>query len=157
MDCGDFGSNKSKSEILKVEYLLKGVSLLKYDAINLAEKELQYGRDFLSKMQTSYNLPFVSANVYDSKTDKLFAKPYVIKQAGELKFGIFGVTIARLSDIRDHFKRVQPGRQKSTTTQTNGQTRTDFLPVTEQTCLRCHTKDNSPHFEYEKYLAKVKH
>ena len=71
------------------------MSLLKYDAINLAEKDLQYGRDFLSKMQATYNLPFVSANVYDSKTDELFARPYVIKQSEALTVGIFGVTVSQ--------------------------------------------------------------
>jgi hypothetical protein len=95
VDGGDFGSNKSKSQILKVEYLLKGMALLNYDAINLGEKDLQYGREFLSEMQSAYRLPFVSANVYDLETGKLFARPYVIKQAGGLKFGIFGVALAQ--------------------------------------------------------------
>jgi len=31
------------------------------------------------------------------------------------------------------------------------------LPVTEQTCKRCHTNKNSPDFDYKKYLLQVKH
>ncbi|KPK02546.1 MAG: hypothetical protein AMK71_01975 [Nitrospira bacterium SG8_35_4] len=30
-------------------------------------------------------------------------------------------------------------------------------PVTVQVCLKCHTKDNSPDFNYEVYLKKVMH
>jgi hypothetical protein len=29
--------------------------------------------------------------------------------------------------------------------------------ITEDTCLDCHTKHNSPEFEYEKYLRKIRH
>ncbi|MFQ5864853.1 MAG: multiheme c-type cytochrome [bacterium] len=94
MDCGDFGGRKVKSQYLKVRYLLKGMSLLKYDAINLAEKDLQYGREFLEDLRKEYQLPFISANVHYSGTKKLFAKPYVIKKLGGVKIGIFGVTKA---------------------------------------------------------------
>jgi 2',3'-cyclic-nucleotide 2'-phosphodiesterase (5'-nucleotidase family) len=68
------------------------MSLLKYDAINLAERDLQYGTEFLKNMKNKYDLPFVSANVYYSGTKKLFAKPYIIRERGGLKIGIFGVT-----------------------------------------------------------------
>lgn len=68
------------------------MSLLKYDAINLAERDLQYGAEFLKKMKNKYRLAFISANVYYSGTKKLFAQPYIIKKRGGLKIGIFGVT-----------------------------------------------------------------
>ena len=68
------------------------MALLGYDAINLGEKDLQYGREFLEQMRNNYQLPFISANVYDSDTDQLFASPYLIKEIGAIKVGIFGVT-----------------------------------------------------------------
>jgi len=92
VDCGDFGSTKVKSQIFKVNYLLTGMALLNYDAINLGEKDLQYGSEFLSEMGKMHKLPFVSANVYKYGTEELFAQPYLIKQKGNLKIGIFGVT-----------------------------------------------------------------
>ncbi|MFQ5636812.1 MAG: multiheme c-type cytochrome [bacterium] len=95
VDGGDFGSSKSKSQILKVEYLLKGMSLLKYDAITLGEKDLQYGVAFLEEMRDKFHLPFISANIYDIAKDKLFAEPYIIKTVKGRKFGIFGVTLAQ--------------------------------------------------------------
>ena len=30
-------------------------------------------------------------------------------------------------------------------------------PVTKSTCLKCHTKSNSPDFRYPAYLKKIKH
>jgi hypothetical protein len=32
-----------------------------------------------------------------------------------------------------------------------------MMPVTESVCLKCHTKDNSPDFDYPVYLEKIKH
>jgi len=92
VDCGDFGSTKVKSEIFKVNYLLTGMALLNYDAINLGEKDLQYGTEFLNEINKMHKLPFISANVYKYGTEELFAKPYLIKKKGNLKIGIFGVT-----------------------------------------------------------------
>jgi len=92
VDCGDFGSTKVKSQIFKVSYLLSGMALLNYDAINLGEKDLQYGAEFLGAIGKMHKLPFISANVYKYGTEELFVKPYLIKQKGNLKIGIFGVT-----------------------------------------------------------------
>lgn len=69
------------------------MSILDYDALNLADKDLQYGKAFLEQMQKQYHLPFISANVYHRGSDELFVKPYVIKQVGGLKIGIFGVAM----------------------------------------------------------------
>jgi mono/diheme cytochrome c family protein len=30
-------------------------------------------------------------------------------------------------------------------------------PIAKDVCLKCHTRENSPEFEYEKYLEKIKH
>jgi hypothetical protein len=68
------------------------MALLNYDAINLGEKDLQYGSEFLNEIGKMHKLPFVSANVYKYGTEELFAEPYLIKQKGNLKIGIFGVT-----------------------------------------------------------------
>jgi 2',3'-cyclic-nucleotide 2'-phosphodiesterase (5'-nucleotidase family) len=38
-----------------------------------------------------------------------------------------------------------------------GGTRPHFAPVTEKTCRRCHDRDNSPGFQLESYLAKIRH
>ncbi|RMF61801.1 MAG: hypothetical protein D6743_13085 [Calditrichaeota bacterium] len=92
VDCGDFGSSKAEPQRLKVDYLIKGMGLLHYDAINLGEKDLQYGIEYLTEKQKAYHLPFISANVYRAGTEELFAKPYVIVKKHGVKVGIFGVT-----------------------------------------------------------------
>ncbi len=92
MDGGDFGSNLSEEQKHKVAFLLRGMAMLNYDAINLADKDLQYGKQFLQEMDDEHDLPFISANVYHHGTDELFAEPYRIKTVGSTRIGIFGVT-----------------------------------------------------------------
>ncbi len=94
VDVGDFGGTKTKSQLLKVRYLLKGMHLLNYDAINLADKDLQYGRGFLDELRQQLRLPFISANVYDAETGQRFAQPYVLKEVNGSTVAIFGVTMA---------------------------------------------------------------
>jgi len=92
VDCGDFGSLKSEFQQHKIGYLLRGMALLNYDAINLGERDLQYGKDFLARMQSKHNLPFISANVLLTGSGRRFTDAYVIKRIGKVKVGIFGIT-----------------------------------------------------------------
>ncbi len=91
MDCGDFGTTVSEAQKTKVTFLLRGMAALHYDAINLGEKDLQYGSEFLTEMRNDHQLPFVSANVYKYGSEELFADPYVIKEVDGTRVGIFGV------------------------------------------------------------------
>ncbi len=97
VDSGDFGSAKSDFQRYKVQYLLEGMSMFHYDAINLGEKDLQYGRDFLERMKKKYHLPFISANVLLIGTENLFTDPFVIKKIAGKKVGIFGVTTPKIA------------------------------------------------------------
>lgn len=77
--------------------------LLGYDVVNLGEWDFVYGARFLLEMRNKYQIPFVSANVYDVESGKPFVEPYLIKRLddkkslgsnfGELKVGIFGLTM----------------------------------------------------------------
>ncbi|MDZ7260907.1 MAG: hypothetical protein ONB05_02145 [candidate division KSB1 bacterium] len=93
LDVGDFVGGSGKINELRAEYLLKGFSLLNYDAINLGERDFLLGSKFLQKMKQKYHLPFISANVYEVATGELFTEPFVIKKfrGTNLKVGIFGL------------------------------------------------------------------
>lgn len=103
VDCGDFGSTLSEKEKTKVGHLLKGMAMMGYDAINLAEKDLQYGAEFLQSAQKEHKLPFISANIYDKSSGKLFAKPYVVKEINGFKVGIFGIETDAANPRLVHF------------------------------------------------------
>ena len=79
--------------------------MLKYDAINLGERDFLSGPTFLQNMKKEYDLPFISANVFQPDSTSKFTEPYVIKKLkgrkhGDikiqpLKVGIFGIMLKR--------------------------------------------------------------
>jgi hypothetical protein len=105
LDSGDIIGGRGKKEQLKGEFLLKALSQLKYDVINLGERDFLPGLQFLMDMKDKYNLPFISANVFQPDGKKQVFPPYVIKelkgfQHGDTfippaRIGIFGVMMYR--------------------------------------------------------------
>jgi 5'-nucleotidase/UDP-sugar diphosphatase len=102
VDSGGFAARYGVADTLKSQYLLHGLSLLHYQVLNLGDDDLCLGSKFLARMHKKYRLAFISANVYDAKTKRLFAPAYVIKRVGGMKIlgidfggrkiGILGVT-----------------------------------------------------------------
>lgn len=71
---------------------------LQYDAINLGEKDLYFGDEFILQMKNKYKIPFISANLIYQDSKKPFVEPYIIKKIKankhEYKVGIFGLISA---------------------------------------------------------------
>ncbi len=82
---------------------------MKYDAINLGERDFLHGVDFLLNLKKKHNLPLISANVYYPDSIKLFTEPFIIKKfkskkhgdmdVGSLTVGVFGVMMKRTTLI----------------------------------------------------------
>jgi hypothetical protein len=91
VDAGDFLSAGSKHGEFKSEFMMRGMGDLGYDAGTIGEKDLQLGRTELLQLAQKYSIPLVSANLIDSETKELLAKPYVIVRKGKKSlFGLFG-------------------------------------------------------------------
>lgn len=81
--------------------MAQGMSLLGYDAVNIAGWDFFLGEKFLRELKDKYRLPFLSANIRHKKTGAYFAKPYVMKRYGGRSFlgfryggirlGVFGI------------------------------------------------------------------
>ncbi len=109
VDAGNFNEGIGRYKRLQSKYILKGMTLLKYDVINLGEKDLLLGKKYLSMIKNEFNVPFISANIYDSKSHKLFVSPFIIKRFGSkktfgiehggFKVGVFGITTTNLPKI----------------------------------------------------------
>ncbi len=70
-------------------------------ATTIGAFDLFRGSDHLKQLITDYDIPVVSANVFDESTGGLFVEPYRIVERGGVKFGITGVITAD-ADIRTH-------------------------------------------------------
>ncbi|MFH1563061.1 MAG: multiheme c-type cytochrome [Nitrospirota bacterium] len=97
LDSGYFISNQQDIKELKTEYVVKAMSEIGYDAINLSERDIsQIGKNPLISLKQKYNLPFVSSNIFCLESMKLLTTPYIIKSFRqsnnkEIKIGIFGL------------------------------------------------------------------
>ena len=98
VDAGGFLKvNPNKPAIMRARHLFAAWQELKIDAVNVGAVDLGAGLQFLRDMQTSYSLPFISANLVSSADGELLFPPYLVKtvtlQSGEqYRLGIIGVT-----------------------------------------------------------------
>ena len=99
LDAGDFffsttklNKNNIESEKHRAGAILEGYNRIGCDAINIGKYELLNGLSFLREMSNKTEIPFLSANLRDSKTKELLFQPYKIIERGELSLGVIGIT-----------------------------------------------------------------
>ncbi len=80
VDAGGFSKGIGDISKLQTEYLVKGMTLLGYSAINLAVRDFNSGGKFVAYLQETYHPEFVSTNVFYKDSEKRFGKPYVLKE-----------------------------------------------------------------------------
>lgn len=72
--------------------IVEAMNLLGYDAMVLGDQDFGLGLDVLRQRMEEAEFPILSANVVMADTDQLFATPYVIKEIGNHKVAIIGLT-----------------------------------------------------------------
>jgi len=72
--------------------IVEAMNLLGYDAMVLGDQDFRLGLDVLRQRMEEAEFPILSANVVMAGTDQLFAAPYVIKEIGDHKAAIIGLT-----------------------------------------------------------------
>jgi 5'-nucleotidase len=72
--------------------VVEAMNLLGYDAMALGGGDTRLGLDTLRQRMAEAEFPFLSANVVLSGTKTLFAKPYIIKEMGDHRVAIIGLT-----------------------------------------------------------------
>ena len=82
---------KRRDALLRADLLIQSYNEIEYDVVNVGERDLMMGLKCLSEVSQKAKFPFVSANLVDKKTGKAIFKPYVIKEMGGLRIGIFGL------------------------------------------------------------------
>ena len=63
-----------------------------YDAVGITIADFVYGRDYLEQVRRKRKVPFVACNILDSKTNKHFVDPYVVKTAGDFVVAVIGLS-----------------------------------------------------------------
>lgn len=72
--------------------MMLGMSSLDYDAMTVGNHEYNFGLKVLEKARSEAKFPWLSANTYDTKTQKPHYKPYIVKELAGVRIGILGLT-----------------------------------------------------------------
>jgi 5'-nucleotidase / UDP-sugar diphosphatase len=95
VDAGDFAAGGRDWEVLQARHLLRGYSLMRYDAVNLGHREAGLGIETLTKLRAVCRC-LVSANLVD-RAGKPIVDPFVVVRLRDgTRVGIIGVMDDRL-------------------------------------------------------------
>ncbi len=91
LDAGNFLFGDPQSDKVQGEFIVAAYNLMGYDACNISPHEFKYGIQKLKELQKKANFDFISANIYDKKTDKLLFEPYKIYKKNGVKIAVIGI------------------------------------------------------------------
>lgn len=91
LDAGDTLHGMPIVNISKGENALKVLEASGYDYMTLGNHDFNYGKERLMELKDMSTVGMLSANLLNEKGEYIFT-PYVIKEVGGVKVGIFGLT-----------------------------------------------------------------
>ncbi|MBK7769087.1 MAG: hypothetical protein IPI48_00755 [bacterium] len=91
LDAGDVFGQRTQNDREQTKFLCEMLGTLGLDAIGLGEQDLNYGLDFLREMMAQHGLPFINANVRETKTGALILPEYKVVERNGVKYGIVSV------------------------------------------------------------------
>jgi 2',3'-cyclic-nucleotide 2'-phosphodiesterase (5'-nucleotidase family) len=99
LDAGDIFFSSSnindvnrKSEMHRAQSIIDGYDKIGCDVINVGHYETLNGLKFFRDIEKRTDIPFISSNLKDSKTNELILDPYATFQRDGLRIGVVGVT-----------------------------------------------------------------
>ncbi|WP_058484895.1 5'-nucleotidase C-terminal domain-containing protein [Defluviitalea phaphyphila] len=91
LDAGDAIQGSNLVTLNEGEAAIEVMNEMNYDVMVAGNHEFDYGKERLKELEEMANFPILGANIkYEDGTD--FLTPYVIKEVGGIKVGIFGLT-----------------------------------------------------------------
>ncbi|HEY8542906.1 MAG TPA: bifunctional UDP-sugar hydrolase/5'-nucleotidase [Pseudothermotoga sp.] len=91
LHAGDINTGVPESDQLDAAPDIVALNLMKLDAATFGNHEFDKPKSVLAKQMALANFPFVSANFTDPE-GVVKVKPYIVKDFGDLKVAIFGLT-----------------------------------------------------------------
>ena len=82
----------------RADVFLRAMARGGYTALNVGAHELALGVNDLKRLAAANKIPLLSANLYDKAGKPAFQR-LLVKQAGPLKIGIFGLVTAQPADL----------------------------------------------------------
>ena len=91
LDAGDAIGDTLVAGSTEGKAVVELMNALRYDALTLGNHEPDFGMDVLRQRIGEAQFHVVAANVVDSRSKRLFTKPYVVRSVGGVKVAILGI------------------------------------------------------------------
>jgi 5'-nucleotidase / UDP-sugar diphosphatase len=91
LDAGDTIGDTLAAAATKGKALIDLMNQVRYDAMVVGNHEPDFGMDTLRQRMAEARFDVIAANIVESGSNRLFAKPYVIRSIGEHKIAIVGL------------------------------------------------------------------
>jgi len=95
VDAGDFNTGSALSNMFNAEPAIRAFNMMGYDAVTFGNHEFNGTMQRLNEQIALADFPFVSSNIRLPDGTYLGGNRYIIKQYGDIKVGIFGLTTLR--------------------------------------------------------------
>jgi 5'-nucleotidase/UDP-sugar diphosphatase len=95
VDAGDINTGSALSNMFDAEPEILAYNMMAYDAVTFGNHEFDATQVKLENQIKLAKFPFVSSNIKTSDGNFLGGNQYIIKQFGNIKVGIFGITTTR--------------------------------------------------------------
>ncbi len=83
--------NKKDIEIQKAKLMIESFNLMGLDVMAVGDDDLSLGKEFLVEISKEAKFPFISSNIFDEDTEKPLFEPYLLKEIGGIRIGIFSL------------------------------------------------------------------
>ena len=90
-----------QADKLRANAILKGYERIGCHAVNVGGFDLAAGTAYLQQIVDSTEIPFISANIIDTKSRELLFPPHHIITEGGLTIGVIGLTNSIPAQVRD--------------------------------------------------------
>ncbi|MBW2303300.1 MAG: 5'-nucleotidase C-terminal domain-containing protein [Deltaproteobacteria bacterium] len=106
LDAGDLNTGRPESDLFSARPDILGYNALGYDAMVLGNHEFDHPLRVLKEQMAAARFPFLSANIR-TRGGGLLARPYLLKDFGEFRVAVFGLTtkdtehIANPKNVKD--------------------------------------------------------
>lgn len=93
LDAGDVNTGVPQSDLLDAEPDFRGMGKIGYDVMAVGNHEFDNPVETILKQQKEWaKFPFVSANIYNKKTNKRIFPSHITKKVGNINVTVFGLT-----------------------------------------------------------------
>lgn len=96
LDGGDAYSGDQYHALLRADAIAAAMKLMSYDALSMADRDLDIGFDRFTAIARRHGLSYVASNIQILDGNRDFVQPFVIKETGGIRVAITAIVDPRL-------------------------------------------------------------